>query len=197
MPIDTSAGDQEQKEYDQTPDGNHVAVGIDFIKTYLDDQELPFYKEKDGETYIVVKVKLKSGGEGPGWRINKEDLPLAVRAFKGDATSLTANDEIGNILKMQEIINGSGEEIKIVTKNGYVTRVNGFCPDSGYYQYKFSRVVSRTTEGISYFERKSQQWDDENSELRTFIAELEVVGTLAGNPSPFSGCKVQMWIPYA
>lgn len=81
--LDESDPNVAPSEFDKFPQGEVMVNGIyDYVSK--DENGVPFYKERDGRPYTMLKLRLLDGSEGPPLSCTPGEIPLLVAAFAGE-----------------------------------------------------------------------------------------------------------------
>lgn len=134
--LDESDPSVAPNQFDEFPSGEHEVTGI-FGYVSKDDQGVPFYKERDGRPYTMLKLRLVDGSEGPPISCSPGEIPTLVAAFAGEAAvQYLPRDtkSVAFLLKAIELANCTAPEMAgrvpskqtcYVSKKGYVRNVSG------------------------------------------------------------------------
>lgn len=201
--IDESDPNAPSQEFDSFPQGEHDVFGIyDFV--FKDDEGVPYYKERDGRPYTMVKLALSEGREGPPMSVSAADLALLVAAFAGEAAvSQLPKDRgsVGYLLKAKQLcslVAGQKPPFKqkaYVGQKGYVRNVTGAnLPTTMFFRFAIDdwRNLDGTTDPLQF--TKNQNYNQENLRVR-----FRVVGDMAGQATIYDGATVEVLLenPFA
>ncbi len=192
IPSDYVPDEQERKAF---PDGKYKASGITWFT--LDDRQNPvLVSQKDGRMVGRCYFKVANREDGPPMSLELAEMPLLVKAFGGDLTSLPEMptlDKPGKVSQymfaVEKVIARDEKEISIEVTNGWVDNGSIAGMDVlGYVYFTFDSVVPSKTGEIKPSEG---QWGP------YFLTRWKVLAGEGGGPSPFTGVAFTDLINYA
>jgi hypothetical protein len=194
------------QEFDQYPSGEKEVNGIHSYIT-KDESGVPYYKERDGRPYVMLKLRIPDGTEGPPMSANPGELALIVAAFAGhEAIKYLPGDRSSTayLLKVVELANGQAPEqankmpmrrMAYVGKKGFVRNLPGMDLPTDMF-FRFIADDIRNLDGKTdplYFQLH------ENFHQEVINFRVRVVGDMNNNRTPYDGATVSTLIenPFA
>lgn len=192
--FDDSDPNAPQQEYEQYPSGEKEVAGIsDYI--FVDDQGVPYWKERDGRQYILFHLRHTDGTQGPPMSAGPGDLPQVVAAFAGHvAVDQLPADRASTafLLKALELANGQPggkpplRQVAYVGKRGFVKNMSGmYLPTDRFFRFVVDdiRNLDGKKDPLYFQEHKSFHQEVINVRMR-------VVGDVHNNRTIYDGGTV-------
>ena len=172
-------------------DGKYKVNGIQWVTT--DNAEAPIFKARKNSAslYAVYKTLLLNGEDGPPGSVSPGEVPLLVRAFGGDPSTLPdrTTDPTAFLIAAKTSINATGKELEVKVSGGWVQDVPGMSlPVDSYHTFELVRIFTKNEEGDFSWETGEYG--------KYFVAEFSVVANLQGRPSMYDGARMAGIISY-
>jgi hypothetical protein len=188
-------------EFENLPDGKYQVKGIQWFSTT--DEGFPCLVSQVNGMVGRLRFIQIDGENGPPMGLPLHQMPLLIKAFKGDIKNLppipeeTDANSVGQYMQyIATCINEKETELEIEQKDNWVNDVPGMAIETpGYY-------IFRPIEVVSTLEEKGMEpgWFDtmyEGKVIGQAVTYLcEILSNQLGKPSPFSGCLFSIRIPY-
>lgn len=198
---DNSDPNAKPNEFPTVPAGTYV---VNDIEVLVGESNFPeFRTTKSGDSRVAYTHLLTTDGK---WQIfyaaDKLSLLLLAKAFGCKIKALSNLEETEFLLKVEEAIHKSGDEVKvIVNEKGFVSAIPDALPPQGIYTWKFAGARSNDgTEPVTFQTHNFAKDKDGNPDPDKFALwmRFRIAGDASGNPTIYNGytTSVRFYQPF-
>lgn len=188
------------KSYTEWPDGEYVAVGIEFTST--DDNGHPILKkQKNGLfarfNFLITNPDNNEQAKGPNHGLALYEFASFARAWDLQFPEPPPEGNAGAVSEflttVATTINTSPNTASIIVKDAWVNIIKGMAIKEGFYNFRIVDVASKNEQGQkSWFMKK---WPSGDTSQRTRLV-VEILTGNQGTPTPYKGTRIFVEVEY-